>query len=99
MESPPEVSMRSSFFALIAVAVCLVGCGAEPAAPAKPAPPAPQSERERLINNTQAASAVGYDGEALKASVQKTVETLDQHAAETQKAVESVDQPDADANK
>ncbi len=88
-----------AFIAFIAVTVFMVGCGDEPAAPAKPTPPAPQTERERLINNTHAASVVGYDGEALKASVQKTVETLDQHAADTQKAAESAAQPDADANK
>jgi hypothetical protein len=93
--------MRIPFIALSALTLFLVGCGDEPAAPAKSAPaaPAPQTERERLINNTQAASVVGYDGEALKASVQKTVDTLDQHAAETQKAAEAAAQPDADANK
>ncbi len=90
--------MRLSYLACTALTMLLAGCGDEPAAPSKTTPPAPQTERERQINNTQAASAVGYDGDALKASVQKTVNTLEQHTAETQKTTESV-QPEPDANK
>lgn len=77
---------------LILGAVCswaLSGCGEESTTEAKPANQAPQTERERQINNTQAASAVGYDGDAVKRSVQKTVNTLENHTAETSAATTS----------
>ena len=77
---------------LILGVVCswaLNGCGEESSTEAKPVTQAPQTERDRQINNTQAASAVGYDGDALKQSVQKTVNTLENHTAETSAATTS----------
>lgn len=96
--------MRFSYLACTALTLVVAGCGDEPpaagkAGSAKAAPPAPQTERERQINNTQAASAVGYDGDALKESVQKTVNILEQHTAETQKTTDSAAQAEPDANK
>ena len=82
--------MRLSFIFLgVVCSLSLMSCGDEPTADAKTAPPGPQSERDRQINNTQAASAVGYDGDALKRSVQKTVNTLENHTAETQTATQA----------
>ena len=69
-----------------------MSCGDEPAADPKQTSQPPQTERDRQINNTQAASAVGYDGDALKRSVQKTVTTLENHTAETQAAADSAAQ-------
>ena len=81
---------------LILGVVCswaLNGCGEESSkaasTEAKPVTQAPQTDRERQINNTQAASAVGYDGDALKSSVQKTVNTLENHTSETSAATTS----------
>ena len=70
--------------------VVLAGCGDEPAKPttANP-PPKPQTEQERQINNLGAASAVGYDGDALKRSVQKTVNIHDQQNAKLQEAAQA----------
>lgn len=78
----------------------LMSCGDDSVPPSTPLPstplpsptPAPQTERDRQINNTQAASAVGYDGDAVKRSVQKVVTTLENHNAETQAAADSAAQ-------
>ena len=75
---------------LLLLGAVLSGCGDEPQpTAATPAPVTPQSERERAIDNTAAASAVGYDGEGLKASVQRTVDTLGQQKATSQQAIDS----------
>jgi hypothetical protein len=77
---------------LIVGSIALVGCGDEPAptSQAKPdAPAAPTSERERLINNTQAASAVGYDGDAVKRSVQGMVNTTDRQQQQLDEATKA----------
>lgn len=92
--------MRQSLVVLgVMMSLALMSCGDEPATEAKPAPQAPQTERERQINNTQAASAVGYDGDALKRSVQKTVNTLEAHTAETQTAADSANQVQPETSK
>ena len=68
----------------------LAGCGEEPQ-PASP-PPAPlKTQLQRDINATGAASAVGYDGDAIKRSIQKTVDAQEEQnrkAAEAAKAAE-----------
>jgi hypothetical protein len=51
----------------------LAGCGDEPK-PAAPPPPPPQTGLQRDINATEAASAVGYDGEGIKQSIQRSVD-------------------------
>ena len=92
--------MRLSFITLgIVCSFSLMSCGDEPAADVKPSKQQPQTERDRQINNTQAASAVGYDGDALKRSVQKTVTTLENHTAETQTAADSAAQATPEATK
>ena len=94
--------MRVSTGVVLVILGALAGCGDDPAPMANKAgqPPAPQSERDRQINNTQAVSAVGYDGDALKRSVQKTVNTLENHTAESQKATDAAAQAEpTDASK
>ena len=80
----------------------LMSCGDDSVPPSTPLPsptPAPQTERDRQINNTQAASAVGYDGDAVKRSVQKAVTTLENHNAETQAAADSAGQAEPEITK
>ena len=93
--------MRHSLLMIFpALCWCLTGCGDEPASNSKAAAnPAPQTEQERQINNTQAASVVGYDGDALKRSVQKTVNNLENHTSQTQAATDSAAQAEPDASK
>lgn len=67
----------------------IAGCGDDTAA--KPTPP-PPSQLQRDINATEAASAVGYDGEALKQSVQATVEAQQKLNAQTAAAQEAAGQ-------
>ena len=73
--------------------VFVVGCGDDAQTTAKndkaAAPPAPKTERERQINNIQAAGAVGYDGQALKKSVQTTADAADKRNDDLQKAAEA----------
>ncbi len=74
---------------LVVSVLFIAGCGDEPVTKDQAAPKPPASEQERLINNTRAASAVGYDGEALKRSVQQTVNIYDQHNAKVTEAAEA----------
>ncbi len=77
--------MRNIWVLSVPILMLLAACGDEPAQPPKLAPK-PQTEREKAINNTQAASAVGYDGDALKQSVQTMVDGAGQ---QNQKAAEA----------
>lgn len=77
----------------------LAGCGDEPAPQADQAAPAPQTERERLINNTQAASAVGYDGQGVKRVVEKMVKTSDAQQAKLEEAAQAAGQTEPEAAK
>lgn len=63
----------------------LAGCGEEEAKPPPPpmAPAPPTSELQRNINATEVSSAVGYDGEALKQSVQGAVDAQQKHNADS----------------
>lgn len=62
----------------------LTSCGEDPVA--APMPQKQSSEREKAINNTEAASVVGYDGEALKHTVQKMVDGAEKQDAKTAEA-------------
>ena len=73
---------------LLAV-LLIAGCGAD--APAKPVPP-PTSQLQRDINATEAASAVGYDGEAIKHSIQATVDAQQEVNAQTAAAQQAAGQ-------
>jgi hypothetical protein len=77
----------------------LVGCGDEPAPQADQAASPPQTERERLINNTQAASAVGYDGQGVKRVVENMVKTSDAQQAKLDEAAQAAGQTEPDAAK
>lgn len=73
-------------FLLLAPALLLLSaCDDVPA----PQPQKPQTEREKAINNTQAASVVGYDGDALKQSVQKMVDGAEKQDAKTKQATDA----------
>ena len=78
---------------------CLASCGDEPAPQADQAAPAPQTERERLINNTQAASAVGYDGQGVKRVVENLVKTSDAQQAKLEEAAQAASQTEPEAAK
>ncbi len=85
---------------ILAFVVLAAGCGDEPeAAKSEQAPPPPKTEQERLINNTQAASAVGYDGQAVKRAVQRTVDINNDHNAKTEEAANAAGLGDPDAAK
>ncbi len=85
--------MRHPYLCVLPLFVLLAGCGDEPQAQAdKPAPKEPVSEQQRLIDNTAAASAVGYDGQAVKRAVQRTVDANNKHNDELQKAAETAGQ-------
>ncbi len=71
----------------------LAGCGEEPQ-PATPAPaPAalPKTQLERDINVTGAASAVGYDGDAIKQDIQKTVDAQQEQNRKAAEAAQGSD--------
>ena len=78
---------------------CLASCGDEPAPQADKAAPPPQTERERLINNTQAASAIGYDGDGVKRVVEQMVKTSDAQQAQLQQAAQAASQAEPEAAK
>ena len=86
---------------ILAFVVLAAGCGDEPDTAKQPeqAPPPPKTEQERLINNTQAASAVGYDGQAVKRQVQKTVDINNDHNAKIEEAANAAGLGDPDAAK
>lgn len=86
---------------ILAALALLSGCGDEPEAAKQPeqTPPPPRTEQERLINNTQAASAVGYDGQAVKRQVQKTVDLNNDHNAKIEEAANAAGLGDPDAVK
>lgn len=79
------------------IVLLLTACGDDPQADPKSdpkaatqtAPEPPKTERERLINNTQALDVVGYDGQAVKRNLQKTVNIYDKHNDDVQKAAEA----------
>jgi predicted small lipoprotein YifL len=76
----------------------LAACG-DKAPQADQAAPPPQTERERLINNTQAASAVGYDGQAVKRVVENMVKTSDAQQAKLDEAAQAAGQAEPEATK
>lgn len=79
--------MRLHFTPFLLTAICgllLTSCGEDPVA--APMPQKQQTDREKAINNTEAASAVGYDGDALKQTVQKMVDGADKQDAKTAEA-------------
>lgn len=86
---------------ILAALALLSGCGDEPETAKQPeqAPASPKTDQERQINNLQAASAVGYDGQALKRSVQKTVDRNNDHNAKIEEAANAAGLGDPDAVK
>jgi hypothetical protein len=90
---------RSRALAVLPVLLLLASCGDEPAPQADQAAPPPQTERERLINNTQAASAVGYDGQGVKRVVENMVKTSDAQQAQLEEAAQAAGQAEPDAAK
>jgi uncharacterized lipoprotein YajG len=94
----PESTMR--YLSFCALVVLLAGCGDEPQPAAATPAKEPVSAQQQQINNTAAASAVGYDGQAVKRAVQRTVDTNNRQNEELQKAVDAASQSDpADATK
>lgn len=77
---------------LVLPLLALAGCGSDPA-PAQPPPKPPATPLERDINAVGAASAVGYDGDALKQDVQRTVDLQQQRNAEAARATEAAADP------
>lgn len=73
--------MRRRLILLMPV-LLLAGCGEEAPKPA-PAPPSPpKTQQQRAIDSTEVSSAVGYDGAAIKRSVQGVVDAQEKHNAD-----------------
>lgn len=69
---------------ILAPLLLLVGCGSDAPPPPPAAPPTGQVEGD--IRKVGAASAVGYDGAALQADVQRTVDAQQERNAQTEAA-------------
>ncbi len=72
-QSPIRPFLACMFFSC---ATWLAGCGCSIEA-TPTAPPPPKTDLERRVDSVEAASAVGYDGQALKRDVQGMVKTQD----------------------
>jgi len=71
--------------------VMLAGCGDDtnkPTGPVGPPPPAtpPKTQMQHNIDATEVSGVVGYDGEAIKRSVQGTVDAQQKRNAESEAA-------------
>ena len=71
--------------ALSAIIVLAAGCGSDDTAAKEASKPA---EGRPETAPLEAASAVGYDGHALRKSLDKTLDAADKHNQEVQKAAE-----------
>jgi hypothetical protein len=76
---------------LIVPLVLLAGCGDDTNKPVGPVgppppPPPPQTQLQHNINATEVSGVVGYDGEAIKRSVQGTVDAQQKRNAESEAA-------------
>ena len=86
--------------AIVPLIAFLAGCGDEPQASSpQPAPEPPKSDLQRKIDNTEAASAVGYDGGAVKHAVQGMVDSNQRHNDRIQEAADATRDAEPEAEK
>ncbi len=66
------------------IVLALAGCGSDP----QPITPTenPQREHQRQIDKAQAADTVGYDGQMIKRSLERTVDMTTEHNRQSDEA-------------